>query len=47
MLSTICAIKFIGFSSEPSRIYEGFELIVSGGVGCGIIKILMGLFQFQ
>ena len=37
ILSTIFVIGFVGFSSKPSPIYGGLGLIVSGGVGCGIV----------
>ena len=35
---------FVGFSSKPSPIYGGLGLIVSGGVGCGIVINFVGLF---
>ena len=37
ILSTIFVISFVGFSSKPSPIYGGLELIVGGGIGCGIV----------
>ena len=37
ILSVIFVIGFVGFSSKPSPIYGGLGLIVSGGVGCGIV----------
>lgn len=37
-------IGFIGFSVKPSPIYGGLALIVSGGVGCGIILGYGGSF---
>ena len=37
ILSVIFVISFVGVSSKPSAIYADFGLIVSGGVGCGIV----------
>ena len=44
ILSTIFVIGFVGFSSKPSPIYGGLGLIVSGGVGCGIVLNVGGSF---
>lgn len=44
ILSVIFVIGFVGFSSKPSPIYGGLVLIVSGGVGCGIIINFGGSF---
>uniref|UniRef100_A0A9L0IIX1 NADH-ubiquinone oxidoreductase chain 6 n=1 Tax=Equus asinus TaxID=9793 RepID=A0A9L0IIX1_EQUAS len=44
ILSVIFVIGFVGFSSKPSPIYGGLVLIVSGGVGCGIIMNFGGSF---
>ena len=44
ILSVIFVIGFVGFSSKPSRIYGGLGLIVSGGVGCGIVLNFGGSF---
>lgn len=44
MLSVIFAIGFVGFSSKPSPIYGGLCLIVSGGVGCGLVINFGGSF---
>nr|YP_009107223.1 NADH dehydrogenase subunit 6 [Myotis davidii]AIT99542.1 NADH dehydrogenase subunit 6 [Myotis davidii] len=44
ILSIIFMIGFVGFSSKPSPIYGGVGLIVSGGVGCGIIVSFGGSF---
>ena len=44
ILSTIFVVGFIGFSSKPSPIYGGVGLIVSGGVGCGIVMSFNGSF---
>ena len=44
ILSTIFVIGFVGFSSKPSTIYGGLGLIVSGGVGCGIVLNFGGSF---
>ena len=43
ILSVIFVIGFVGFSSKPSPIYGGLGLIVSGGVGCGIVLNLGGM----
>lgn len=37
-------IGFVRFSSKPSPIYGGLGLIVSGGVGCGIVLNFGGSF---
>ena len=44
ILSVIFVIVFVGFSSKPSPIYGGLGLIVSGGVGCGIVLNFGGSF---
>ena len=44
ILSTIFVIGFVGFSSKPSPIYGGLGLIVSVGVGCGIVLNFGGSF---
>nr|YP_009754696.1 NADH dehydrogenase subunit 6 [Epomops buettikoferi]QIP52744.1 NADH dehydrogenase subunit 6 [Epomops buettikoferi] len=44
ILSTIFVVGFVGFSSKPSPIYGGVGLIVSGGVGCGIVMNFGGSF---
>nr|YP_010003185.1 NADH dehydrogenase subunit 6 [Talpa aquitania]QGW36192.1 NADH dehydrogenase subunit 6 [Talpa aquitania] len=44
ILSTIFVMSFVGFSSKPSPIYGGLGLIVSGGVGCGIVLNYGGSF---
>nr|WCD24566.1 NADH dehydrogenase subunit 6 [Ochotona rufescens] len=44
LLSVLFVAGFVGFSSKPSPIYGGFGLIVSGGVGCGIILSYGGTF---
>nr|YP_009048539.1 NADH dehydrogenase subunit 6 [Vespertilio sinensis]AHL43876.1 NADH dehydrogenase subunit 6 [Vespertilio sinensis]AIT99385.1 NADH dehydrogenase subunit 6 [Vespertilio sinensis] len=43
-LSVIFVVGFVGFSSKPSPIYGGVGLIVSGGVGCGIVVSSGGSF---
>lgn len=43
-LSVLFVIGFIGFSVKPSPIYGGLALIVSGGVGCGIVLGYGGSF---
>ena len=44
ILSIIFVIRFVGVSSKPSPIYGGLELIVSGGVGRGIVLKFGGSF---
>lgn len=44
ILSVIFVIGFVGFSTKPSPIYGGLGLIVSGGVGCGIVLNFGGSF---
>ena len=44
ILSVIFVIGFVGFSSKFSPIYGGLGLIVSGGVGCGIVLNFGGSF---
>nr|YP_010130033.1 NADH dehydrogenase subunit 6 [Parascaptor leucura]QPZ50506.1 NADH dehydrogenase subunit 6 [Parascaptor leucura] len=44
ILSTILVVGFVGFSSKPSPIYGGLGLIISGGVGCGIVLNYGGSF---
>ena len=44
ILTVIFVIGFVGFSSKPSPIYGGLGLIVSGGVGCGIVLNFGGSF---
>lgn len=44
ILSVIFVVGFVGFSSKPSPIYGGLGLIVSGGVGCGIVISFGGSF---
>nr|UFX54101.1 NADH dehydrogenase subunit 6 [Cryptotis nigrescens] len=44
ILSTIFVVSFVGFSSKPSPIYGGVGLIISGGVGCGIVLNYGGSF---
>nr|BAT70737.1 NADH dehydrogenase subunit 6 [Lepus tibetanus pamirensis] len=44
LLSVMFVIGFVGFASKPSPIYGGLGLIVSGGVGCGIILSFGGSF---
>nr|QIJ99194.1 NADH dehydrogenase subunit 6 [Ochotona hyperborea] len=50
LLSMLFVAGFVGFSSKPSPIYGGLGLIVSGGVGCGIIlsygASFLGLMMF-
>nr|WRI60391.1 NADH dehydrogenase subunit 6 [Hylomys maxi] len=44
ILSGIFVVGFAIFSSKPSPIYGGVGLIVSGGVGCGIVMNYGGSF---
>lgn len=44
ILSVFFVIGFVGFSSKPSPIYGGVGLIISGGVGCGIVMNFGGSF---
>ncbi|YP_002929475.1 NADH dehydrogenase subunit 6 (mitochondrion) [Carlito syrichta] len=44
LLSMIFLMGFIGFSSKPSPIYGGLGLIISGGVGCGMVLSFGGVF---
>ena len=50
ILSVIFVISFVRVSSKPSPIYGGFGLIVSGGIGCGIVlnfgRSFLGLIVF-
>jgi NADH-ubiquinone oxidoreductase chain 6 len=44
LLSVMFTLGFVGFSSKPSPIYGGFGLVVSGGVGYGLILSFGGSF---
>nr|QLD21889.1 NADH dehydrogenase subunit 6 [Syntheosciurus granatensis] len=44
LLSMLFVLGFLGFSSKPSPIYGGLGLIISGGVGCGIVLCFGGSF---
>ena len=44
LLSILFVLGFVGFSSKPSPIYGGLGLIISGGVGCGIVMSFGGSF---
>lgn len=44
LLSVLFVMGFIGLSVKPSPVYGGLALIVSGGVGCGIILSFGGSF---
>nr|YP_009442831.1 NADH dehydrogenase subunit 6 [Tadarida latouchei]ATP01304.1 NADH dehydrogenase subunit 6 [Tadarida latouchei]QJF46872.1 NADH dehydrogenase subunit 6 [Tadarida latouchei] len=44
ILSVFFVVGFVGFSSKPSPIYGGVGLIISGGVGCGIVMNFDGSF---
>nr|YP_009865042.1 NADH dehydrogenase subunit 6 [Sundasciurus robinsoni]QKE47084.1 NADH dehydrogenase subunit 6 [Sundasciurus robinsoni] len=44
LLSGLFVLGFVGFSSKPSPIYGGLGLIISGGIGCGIVLYFGGSF---
>nr|YP_009413531.1 NADH dehydrogenase subunit 6 [Dremomys pernyi]AKP94246.1 NADH dehydrogenase subunit 6 [Dremomys pernyi]QAB45654.1 NADH dehydrogenase subunit 6 [Dremomys pernyi]QAB45681.1 NADH dehydrogenase subunit 6 [Dremomys pernyi]QAB45707.1 NADH dehydrogenase subunit 6 [Dremomys pernyi] len=44
LLSIMFVLGFVGFSSKPSPIYGGLGLIISGGIGCGIVLYFGGSF---
>lgn len=44
IMSVLYVVGFIGFSSKPSPVYGGMSLVVSGGLGCGIIMSSGGSF---
>lgn len=44
LLSILFVLGFVGFSSKPSPIYGGLGLIVSGGIGCGVVLYFGGSF---
>nr|YP_009131691.1 NADH dehydrogenase subunit 6 [Tamiops swinhoei]AJY78639.1 NADH dehydrogenase subunit 6 [Tamiops swinhoei] len=44
LLSVLFILGFVGFSSKPSPIYGGLGLIISGGIGCGIVLLFGGSF---
>lgn len=44
IFSVLFILGFICFSVKPSPIYGGLSLVVSGGVGCGIILVCGGSF---
>nr|YP_007025789.1 NADH dehydrogenase subunit 6 [Pteromys volans]AEX68563.1 NADH dehydrogenase subunit 6 [Pteromys volans] len=44
LLSMLFVLGFVGFSSKPSPIYGGLGLMVSGGIGCGIVLCYGGSF---
>nr|APC60600.1 NADH dehydrogenase subunit 6 [Euryzygomatomys spinosus] len=44
IFSVLLVLGFISFSVKPSPIYGGLALVVSGGVGCGIILSCGGSF---
>nr|YP_009466950.1 NADH dehydrogenase subunit 6 [Noctilio leporinus]AOS49739.1 NADH dehydrogenase subunit 6 [Noctilio leporinus] len=44
ILSIIFVLGLVGVSSKPSPIYGGLGLIISGGVGCGIVMSSGGSF---
>ncbi|YP_009300409.1 NADH dehydrogenase subunit 6 (mitochondrion) [Callospermophilus lateralis] len=44
LLSVFFVLGFVGFSSKPSPIYGGLGLIISGGIGCGVVLYFGGSF---
>lgn len=44
LLSILFVVGFVSFSSKPSPIYGGLGLVVSGGVGCGLVLSFGGSF---
>lgn len=44
VLSVVFVVGFVGVSSKPSPVYGGLGLIVSGGVGCGVVVGFGGSF---
>nr|YP_005255239.1 NADH dehydrogenase subunit 6 [Lasiurus borealis]AEL16753.1 NADH dehydrogenase subunit 6 [Lasiurus borealis] len=44
IMSVMFVMGFVGFSSKPSPIYGGVGLILSGGVGCGVVVNFGGSF---
>nr|APC60730.1 NADH dehydrogenase subunit 6 [Trinomys yonenagae] len=44
IFSIIFVLGFVGFSVKPSPIYGGLALVLSGGIGCGIILSCGGSF---
>nr|YP_009466898.1 NADH dehydrogenase subunit 6 [Diaemus youngi]AOS49687.1 NADH dehydrogenase subunit 6 [Diaemus youngi] len=44
ILSIFFVIGFVGVSSKPSPVYGGLGLVVSGGVGCGMVVGFGGSF---
>nr|UWJ89992.1 NADH dehydrogenase subunit 6 [Romerolagus diazi] len=44
LLSVMFVIGFVGLSSKPSPVYGGLGLVISGGVGCGIVLSFGGSF---
>nr|WKD83288.1 NADH dehydrogenase subunit 6 [Loris lydekkerianus lydekkerianus] len=45
LLSVLFVLGFVGFSSKPSPIFGGLGLIISGGVGCGVVMGFGGSFM--
>nr|YP_006576332.1 NADH dehydrogenase subunit 6 [Marmota himalayana]AFN86212.1 NADH dehydrogenase subunit 6 [Marmota himalayana] len=44
LFSMLFVLGFVGVSSKPSPIYGGLGLIISGGMGCGIVLYFGGSF---
>nr|ARO74668.1 NADH dehydrogenase subunit 6 [Lariscus insignis] len=44
VLAVLFVLGFVWFSSKPSPIYGGLGLIVSGGIGCGMVLYFGGSF---
>nr|AIG23290.1 NADH dehydrogenase subunit 6 [Myoictis wavicus] len=44
VLSLLLILGFVAFSSKPSPVYGGLSLVISGGLGCGVIVCLNSTF---
>nr|AIG23511.1 NADH dehydrogenase subunit 6 [Philander frenatus] len=44
IISLLLMIGFVAFASKPSPIYGGLSLVVSGGLGCGMVVSLEDVF---
>ncbi|YP_637047.1 NADH dehydrogenase subunit 6 (mitochondrion) [Petaurus breviceps] len=51
LFSILLIIGFVAFASKPSPIYGGLSLVMSGGLGCGMVvsfeDIFLGLVVFM
>nr|YP_002519818.1 NADH dehydrogenase subunit 6 [Thylacinus cynocephalus]ACK57337.1 NADH dehydrogenase subunit 6 [Thylacinus cynocephalus]ACK57350.1 NADH dehydrogenase subunit 6 [Thylacinus cynocephalus]ATD52293.1 NADH dehydrogenase subunit 6 [Thylacinus cynocephalus]ATD52319.1 NADH dehydrogenase subunit 6 [Thylacinus cynocephalus]ATD52345.1 NADH dehydrogenase subunit 6 [Thylacinus cynocephalus] len=50
LLSLMLVMGFVAFASKPSPVYGGLSLVISGGIGCGIVvslgNVFLGLIVF-